>query len=360
MTRRGNEANAQPVPAQESYDQDPKAPAGLGPKASPDQRFELCYGPPVAEGVRVLTEYFVALSARDPKAMAETMHFPFGSYEGTEVVVVEAPDDLVGKAPPSMNMSEHPDRFTDHDSFLKPGAYDVFDGIEVLNTNPVAANLSLSYDRYDKDGKRLLRCDGVYCVTNNDGRWAIQLASTIFTPSDMVRRTYPDTVEIAKRLRINHDLAFQVRDDQGVWARVRQHGKSAGIAGGGGWANAPNGNVMLNYRVKGVKNRLRINEYTPESLANMHTDFARTLREVAGAGVGYWGFPIGILPDTRVIHSTVDKAHMYSGVTRFNVQGEEISVSAEISIITYKKGRWGWDGSLAYTIPHDRANDIHS
>lgn len=62
MSRRGNKANAQPVPAQQSYDQDPKAPAGLGPKASPDQRFELCYGPPVAEGVRVLTEYFVALS----------------------------------------------------------------------------------------------------------------------------------------------------------------------------------------------------------------------------------------------------------------------------------------------------------
>src|ERR1700733_1807434 len=211
-------ANAQPVPAQQAYDEDPKAPAGLGPKASPDQRFEICYGPPVAEGVRVLASYFKALSERDHKAMADTMHFPFGSYEGVEVVVVETPEDLASKAPPSMNFSAEPDRFTDHDSFMKAGAYDVFDGIEVLNTNPVAANLAMSYDRYDTDGKRLIRCEGVYCVTNNDGRWALQMASTIFTPSDMVRRGYPDTVEAAKRLRINHDLAYQVRDEQGVWA----------------------------------------------------------------------------------------------------------------------------------------------
>jgi hypothetical protein len=352
------QANANPIPTPQSYDEDPKAPAGLGPKGSPDKRFEICYGPPVAEGVRVLTEYFKALSERDLKAMALTMHFPFGSYEGTALVVIDSPEDLIAKAPPSMNMSLDPERFTDHDSFLKPGAYDVFDGIEVFDTNPVAANLAMSYDRYGPDGKRLLRCDGVYCVTNNEGRWAIQLASTIFKPSDMVRRTYPDTAEITKRLRIDHDLAFQVRDQQGVWARIRQYGKSAGILGGGGWANAPEGNVMENYKVKGVKNRLRVTEYTPESLAAMHTDFAKTIREVSSAGVGNWGFPIGILPDARVIHSTVDKAHMYSGVTRFNVQGEEISVSAEIAIITYKKGRWGWDGSLAYTIPHDRANDI--
>lgn len=360
MSSKFNEPDARMQAAPETYDRNPKVPAGLGPKASPDQRFQICYGPPVAEGVRVLTEYFVALSSRDSKAMAETMHFPFGSYEGAQLTVVESPDDLVSHAPPSMNFSEHSDRFTSHDSFLKPGAYDVFSGIEVLNTNPVAANLSMSYDRYDKDGKMLIRCDGVYCVTNNDGRWAIQLASTIFTPADMLRRNYPDTVEIAKRIRINHDLAFQVQDEQGVWARVRQYGKSAGIMGGGGWSSAPNGHVMENYRVKGVKNRLRVFDSTAASLARFHTDFAQTLREVAGAGLGRWGFPIGILPDTRVIHSTVDKAHMYSGVTRFNAQGEEISVSAEVSIITYKGGRWGWDGSLAYTIPHDRANDIHS
>ena len=44
----------------------------------------------------------------------------------------------------------------------------------------------LSFARYTPDGHRLLVCDGMYSVTNNDGRWAIQMASTIVHESDFV------------------------------------------------------------------------------------------------------------------------------------------------------------------------------
>lgn len=356
----GRPAEAAPQAAME----DPKAPKGLGPKGIPDLRFPICYES-VPEGVRVLTQYFAGVARRDPKAMSEVMHFPFGTYEGTEVVVVETPEDLISHAPPSMNFNENPERFTDHDGYMKPGAYDMFEGIEVLNSDPVRVNLALTYNRFGPDGKKILRCEGIYCATNNDGKWGIQLMSTIFTPADMIGVTYPDTIEIAKRLRMNHDLAFQVSDKDGVWSRVRQYGKIAGIGGGGGgtpWQVAPDGNdkVMSLYRFKGIKNRLRVSESTPEGLAKIPVDFADTRNRVARAGVGYWGFPIGILPDTRVLHATVDKAHMYSGVTRYNVTGEEISNSVEVSIITYRQGRWGWAGSLAYITNHDRANDVRS
>jgi hypothetical protein len=340
---------------------DPAAPAGLGPKGIPDLRFQICYDS-VPHGVAVLTQYFAALTRRDLKGMARSLQFPFATYEGADPVVVETPEDLLAHAPASMNMSEDPERFTDHDGYLKPGAYDVFAGMEILNSDPVRVNMALTYDRYGRDGRKLLRCQGVYCATNNDGQWGIQLMSTIFTPADLERVVFTDTIEAAKRVRINHDLAFQVSDEEGVWGRVRQYGHLAGISGGAAWAVAPDGNdrVMQLYRFKGIKNRLTMTEETPESLAKIHVDFPQVRDSVGRAGVGNWGFPVGILPDTRVLHAGIDKAHMYSGVTRYNVTGEEISNSVEVSIITYKKGRWGWAGGLAYTTNHDRANDIHS
>src|SRR5580698_9250624 len=104
----------QPEPAQQAQVEDPKPPKGMGKTAIPDQRFPLCYETPVIEGVRAVTQYFAALSRRDAKGMADKMHFPFGSYEGTELAVVQTPDDLINHAPASMNLTEKPERFTDH------------------------------------------------------------------------------------------------------------------------------------------------------------------------------------------------------------------------------------------------------
>ena len=189
--------------AQESSNsraQDPQAPKGLGPRAMVDNRFPVTYQTSVTEGVRVLTQFFVALSQRDIRGIADLMHFPFVSFEGIEAVVVQTPEELFAHAPASINLSENPVRYTDHDGYLKPGAYDVFDGLEVLNCDPVLAGLSLRYNRYSSDGKKLTRCDGVYSVTNNDGKWAIQMMSTIFTPAQMTGVAFTDTIEAAKCL----------------------------------------------------------------------------------------------------------------------------------------------------------------
>jgi len=60
--------------------------ARLGPYALLDARFPMTYKTSVPEGVKVMTAYFAALSERDLKGMAETLHFPFASYEGTDPV----------------------------------------------------------------------------------------------------------------------------------------------------------------------------------------------------------------------------------------------------------------------------------
>ncbi len=345
--------------------QDPEAPAGLGPRAMVDNRFPLTYETSVPEGVRVLMQYFAALSRRDLKAMADVLHFPFVSIEGTEPVVVETPEQLLAHAPASLNMSENPERYSDHDGYLKPGAYDVFGALEVLNCDPVLAGFAMSYSRYSGDGKKLLRCDGVYSVTNNDGKWAIQMMSTIFTPAQMTGVTFTDTIEAAKRCRIDHDLAYQV-SDRSVDAPTSQLGTTAAVANTSGqpWTLGPNGRAMDQFRVKSIKTRLRVSQVTEESRARIRpsadpaSDYAGYRALFPKAGVGNWGWVYGVLPETRVLHATFDKAHMFSGAIRFNVAGEECSYNSDLSVITYRKGHWGRVGTLAYTTPHDRSNDV--
>src|SRR5262249_31016867 len=50
--------------------QDPQAPKGLGPRAMVDNRFPLTYQTSIPQAVRVVTEYFVALSQRNLRGIA--------------------------------------------------------------------------------------------------------------------------------------------------------------------------------------------------------------------------------------------------------------------------------------------------
>jgi hypothetical protein len=355
--------------------EDPQAPPGL--KGTPDLRYPLCYETPTIEGVRVLTQYFAALSRRDARSMADNMHFPFGSFEGTEPVSVKTPEELLSKAPPSMNLNPNPERFTDHDSYMKAGCYDVFGGLEVFNSDPVSVNMALTYDRFGPDGKKLLRCEGVYCATNNDGRWALQLASTIFTPADLIGVRYPDAEQAAKRLRIDHDLQFVTRDSS-FNATTNQLGTSMGLGGGGTpTGNAPTmsprglkhsqtfvrmhrpGGVMSLFRVKGVKSRLNIHEVTEADLKRdaEPIDYEEYRDTFKGLGVGPWGWVFGVVPAERIIHQTVNKVHFITGATRYTATGEVINTDAQVAIATYRKSRWGLSGGLSYVMTLDRGND---
>ena len=132
----------------------------------------------------------------------------------------------------------------------------MLDGIEIFNSNPVAVNLSLNHNRYSSAGYKLLRCEGIYCVTNNDGKWAIQAMSTIFTPAHMVHVAYDDSITAARRLRQDDCLAYINNDQQAVWGPIRQLGLNLSVgAGGASWEDTSAGNykALERLRVKGVK-----------------------------------------------------------------------------------------------------------
>jgi len=339
-------------------------PPGMSPHGIPDLRFPMCYKDSVPAAVRVMTEYFAALGQRDLKGMAEALHFPFGTFERSDAIVVQSPDDLMAHAPASMNMTENPERSTDHDGYLKPGCYDVLDGIEIFNSNPVCVNLALNYNRYSAEGNKLLRCQGIYCVTNNDGKWAIQAMSTIFTPAPMLHVTYDDSVTAAKRLRQDHCLAYMNDNEQAVWGPIRQLGLNLGVgSGGASWEVASQGNykTLAGFGTSGVKTRLSARNYTQEMLDKTHVDFVAYRALWPHLGLGNWGWDVGDAPPGgRVLHVTVDKVHAFQGASRYTTWGEYINDSVELDVVTYKSGRWGIAGLFGYMTTHDRANDIRS
>ena len=100
---------------------------------------------------------------------------------------------------------------------------------------------------------------------------------------------------------------------------------------------------------------IKIASQHPEHPVADHADY-RALFPMSG--VGNWGSVYGVQPATRVIHATVDKAHMLSGARRFTAAGEECSWNQDVSVNTYVKGRWGSTASLGYTTPHDRSNHV--
>jgi len=355
-----------PAMAHQSQAQDPQRPKALGRRAMVDQRFPVTYQTSIPQGVSILTQFFVALSERNSKGIADLLHFPFGSWEAVDAVVVKTAEEFLAHAPASLNMNDHPERFTDHDGFLKPGAYDVFEGLEVLNVDPKMCAMSMVYNRYAADGRRLTRCEGIYTVTNNDGRWAIQAMSTIFTPDRMVGMVYPDVVELAKRLRVDHDLSYTASDR--ALEPSGHGGASMGIDNGGSpWNLGPAGKAMDQFKVVGVKSRLTyrapdtpspIPAATAKSRAEELEDYA-DYRKLMGSTVGeQWGWVYGIIPETRVIHHTVNKAHRFSAAVRFTASGEEISTNTDLTVVTFRKGKWANAGSFAYTTPHDRANNV--
>lgn len=101
---------------------------------------------------------------RDKVAVARTLHFPYATYEGTEPLIYKTAEDFLENPPPSIHESTAPD------SQLRPGTYDIMDVLQVHTFNPVNVGLELSYSRYRADGYRLGINEGIYAITNNDGK----------------------------------------------------------------------------------------------------------------------------------------------------------------------------------------------
>ena len=183
-------------------------PKALLPGGQSDSRFPVSFTIPVSQGLKLVIDYFTALNQRDLRALAKTLHFPFAIYEYIEPLVYQNEAELLRNPPPSLNGTGT------GKSRIAAGSYDILESVNVHLYCPVGGVFSLGFTRYQADGDKLLDCEGIYSVTNNDGRWAIQLVSTIIHEVGYERYPYPDA-EMSDRLGSQGYLAaFGYRDEE--------------------------------------------------------------------------------------------------------------------------------------------------
>ena len=292
-----------------------------------DARFPVYYKTSVPEAMRLVTDYFAAYNDRDLAAVARTLHFPYATYEGTEPILYHNADEFVRNPPPSIFESAKPD------SQLRPGSYDIMDNLQLQTFNPVNVALELCCTRYRADGYRLGINQGIYAVTNNDGKWGIQLSSVIFTPTEYIGDKFNDAVEAHLRQGRTSMAAFGDHDYDLLtglgWGagqgNRRTSGKTASIAGSpgattfflSGWAGKP----MEPYNSKGRRSRLSVAGCSDAAAINAISasndpiaEYERGLNKtnivtakgdpgwffaMAGGEVGHYGYTKA-LPDSKV------------------------------------------------------------
>jgi len=361
-------------------------PKNIKPGAMLDARFPVYYKTSVPEAMRLLTEYFAAYNDRDMAAVARTLHFPYATYEGTEPLIYKTERDFIGNPPPSIYESTAPE------SQFRPGSYDIMDVLQVHTFNPVNVGLELSYSRYRADGYRLGINQGIYAITNNDGKWGIQLSSIIFTPTEFIGVKYNDAEEAMLRQGRTGMAAFGDHDydlltglgwgaGQGNRRRAQ---KTAGIAGApgattfflSGWSGKP----MEPYNSKGRKSRLTVAGVADAAEINALAaerdaigEYERGLGKtnivrpdgkpgwffaMAGGGVGHYGYTMH-LPDSRVLHAGPEKAHSLGGYIRYTRDNVFISETRSLGITVYDKRAQMWVGSGGFgqSMRRDRSND---
>jgi hypothetical protein len=330
-----------------------ETPAGLHPQGQLDARFPVAYETSAPQGLAVATAWMAAVARRDLPAMAAQMHFPFALFEGTEPIVIESAEAFLAAPPVSLN-------FTGRGvTQVQAGSYDLLDRLELQLFCPVAAGVSLSFTRFTEGGVKLCQCDGIYAVTNNDGRWAIELGSTIYTPAAEIGLSYNDAAEASLRRGRDWMLGYTLRD-QALLNSTRKPGASANIVIYGPRERAGNaraGNPMGGYVTKGVKSRLRVANVTAEAIAKADANFPE-FAEWAGGAVGEWDYTMN-LPQARVLHATVNKAHTLGGYIRYTRDHTEISETRGLSILVYRNNVWSTAGGMGNVLlHHDRTNSV--
>jgi hypothetical protein len=311
-------------------------------------------------------EYFTALSQRNLDALVRTLHFPFAIYEDIEPIVVATAADLLKNPPPSLNGTGK-----GRTKILR-GSYDMLESVNVHLYCPVGGAFALSFTRYTPNGHKQLVCDGLYSVTNNDGRWAIQLASTIVHEVDFAGVSYPDAEQADIRGNQNYLAAFGYRNEAALNDPKTSRGsyevplpvgtRTASVNFGYGprerSRDAREGRPMTGWRTKGVKSRLSVSTVSEQSRNRAITTNLAEFTELAGGAVGDYAYTRDRPVRPITIHATHDKAHTLGGYFRYTADGTLISETRSVGMRIYKNGQWGSAGSLGQVTHHDRSNSV--
>ena len=239
------------------------------------------------------------------------------------------------------------------ENVLRAGSYDLMDTIQVHVYSVVGVGLVMEYSRYDTAGNPLMKCNGIYGVTNNDGKWGIEYMSTIFTPYNQV-----GIDERYNFAAVDAALHANWRDHHHGRTYLDMDVLRASVA-----VPIAHGTVALTpNRVKGIKSRLRFSTGdTPEYMAKQNYN-QENFAVSSGESVGKWAFSIE-QPMTRVLHASTDKGHYFTGYMRYMADGTMISEHRFIGTLIYWRGAWYGNDigtPFGHVMYHDRTNDLHN
>ncbi len=118
-----------------------------------------------AAAEKVIHDYLAAFNARDEEAVTATFHFPHALVGGGGVRV-------------SRTAAEYLDRF-DFDAFAERLGWErsEWDSVEAIQVAARGVNLAIRGTRFGPDGEKIHSFEGLYLITEQDGRWAIRAAS---------------------------------------------------------------------------------------------------------------------------------------------------------------------------------------
>jgi len=325
-----------------------------------DCRSSLAFQNSVPESLKVVSQYFQALSERNIDGMAQLLHFPFLTHEGPEAKLVGSREELISSPPPSMNVTAK------GDSKIMPGAYDILDFVQMHIYCPVGAGLTLEYSRFDPRGAKIFSCHGLYGVTNNDGKWGIEWVSTIFKPANQVGRdqAYNDPI-LNTALHENHRdhvMARKYNDLPELRQTVFDPYPHGSLSLGPSIVRDADGKTRQEYRVEGVKTRLRYSSGDTQEEMGKQTFGQTQFAKSSGEAIGGWALSIET-PDTRMLYSSAEKGHFYSGYFRYTEDGSIISEHRYLGALVNWNGHWyGNDISriIGQVVYHDRSSDVRS
>jgi hypothetical protein len=252
------------------------------------------------------------------------------------------------------------------------GSYDLLENVGVHLYCPVGSVISALWKRYNPRGYKLGNYDGIFGVTNNNGRWAIQMVSTIFHEIGYEGIRYTFVEEEGVRGSQGYLTAFGYRDEETLNNPLIGRGsyeerlpigtRTASVNFGYGprdrTQNAQDGRPMAGWVTTGVMSRLGVGAVRePPPDARTETNLAEFV-DLAGETVGEYSYTRFPSYRPTVLHATHDKAHVTGGYFRYTPEGELISETRSIGIRIYKGGIGGSGGSIGQVTHHDRANSV--
>ena len=118
---------------------------------------------PEAAAVAVLDRHIAGLNARDPDAIAATLHFPHYRLSGAGMRIWDGPERYFADFRDRAGSDWH---------------HSAWDFRNLIAASPEKVHLDVQFTRYRADGSAIGSYRSIWVVTRLAGRWAAQLRSS--------------------------------------------------------------------------------------------------------------------------------------------------------------------------------------